>query len=113
MRESPSRQNDFMIATISGLLAWIITLALRAAFGGCLRCEALVLPASKVRLHDLPVCRFRKALKLEFQSLFVLGSGIPSFKLEDGPTSVWGWLTSPARSAKLLATQAHTMSGAL
>ena len=33
MRESPSRQNDLMIATVSGLLAWIITLALRAAFG--------------------------------------------------------------------------------
>ena len=34
MRQSPSRQNDIMIATISGLLAWTITLALRAAFGG-------------------------------------------------------------------------------
>jgi hypothetical protein len=34
MRESPSRQNDIMIATISGLLAWIITLALRTALGG-------------------------------------------------------------------------------
>jgi hypothetical protein len=34
MRESPSRENDLMIATISGLLAWMITLALRAAFGG-------------------------------------------------------------------------------
>ena len=34
MRGSPSRENDLMIATISGLLAWIITLALRAAFGG-------------------------------------------------------------------------------
>ena len=27
MRESPYRENDLMIATISGLLAWIITLA--------------------------------------------------------------------------------------
>jgi hypothetical protein len=34
VHESPSRQNDIMIATISGLLAWMITLALRAAFGG-------------------------------------------------------------------------------
>jgi hypothetical protein len=34
MRQSPSRQNDIMIATISGLLAWMITLAFRAAFGG-------------------------------------------------------------------------------
>jgi hypothetical protein len=34
VRGSPSRENDFLIATISGLLAWIITLALRAAFGG-------------------------------------------------------------------------------
>jgi hypothetical protein len=34
MRESPSREDDLMIATISGLLAWIITLALRTAFGG-------------------------------------------------------------------------------
>jgi hypothetical protein len=33
MRESPSRQNDLMIATISGLLAWIITLFLRAGAG--------------------------------------------------------------------------------
>jgi hypothetical protein len=28
------RQDDLLIATIAGLLAWIITLALRAAFGG-------------------------------------------------------------------------------
>jgi len=34
LRESPPRENDLMIATISGLLAWTITLALRAAFGG-------------------------------------------------------------------------------
>ena len=34
MRDSPSREDDLMIATISGLLAWIITLALRTAFGG-------------------------------------------------------------------------------
>jgi hypothetical protein len=34
MRESPSREDDLMIATMSGLLAWIITLALRTAFGG-------------------------------------------------------------------------------
>jgi hypothetical protein len=34
LRQRPSRQNDIMIATISGLLAWTITLALRAAFGG-------------------------------------------------------------------------------
>jgi hypothetical protein len=34
MRESPSRENDLLIATISGLLAWVITLGLRTAFGG-------------------------------------------------------------------------------
>jgi hypothetical protein len=34
MRESPSREDDLMIATIAGLLAWIITLAIRTAFGG-------------------------------------------------------------------------------
>jgi hypothetical protein len=28
MRESPSRRNDLMVATIAGLLAWVITLAL-------------------------------------------------------------------------------------
>jgi hypothetical protein len=28
------RDEDLLIATISGLLAWIITLALRNAFGG-------------------------------------------------------------------------------
>ncbi len=33
MHEGPS--DDVMIATIAGLLAWIITLALRAAFAGC------------------------------------------------------------------------------
>ena len=33
VQESPFRDNDLMIATISGLLAWIITLAVRAAFG--------------------------------------------------------------------------------
>jgi hypothetical protein len=27
--------HNFMIATIAGLFAWIITLALRAAFEGC------------------------------------------------------------------------------
>ena len=32
--QGPFRHNDLMIATISGLLAWMITLALRAAFGG-------------------------------------------------------------------------------
>jgi hypothetical protein len=34
VHEGPFRQNDIMIATISGLLAWMITLALRTAFGG-------------------------------------------------------------------------------
>jgi len=34
MRQDPSRYNDLMIATIAGLLAWVITLALRAALGG-------------------------------------------------------------------------------
>jgi hypothetical protein len=34
MRESPSRRNDLMVATIAGLLAWVITLALRTALGG-------------------------------------------------------------------------------
>lgn len=34
VQEPPFRDNDLMIATISGLLAWIITLAVRAAFGG-------------------------------------------------------------------------------
>ena len=28
----PYRYNDLLIATVSGLLAWVITLALRAAF---------------------------------------------------------------------------------
>jgi hypothetical protein len=34
MRHDPFRPDDLMIATISGILAWTITLALRAAFGG-------------------------------------------------------------------------------
>lgn len=29
----PFRENDVMIATIAGLLAWMITLAIRTAFG--------------------------------------------------------------------------------
>lgn len=33
VHEEPFRNNDLMIATISGLFAWMITLALRTAFG--------------------------------------------------------------------------------
>lgn len=32
VEDGPFRENDIMIATIAGLLAWMITLALRVAF---------------------------------------------------------------------------------
>jgi hypothetical protein len=34
MRPSPFHRNDLLIATVAGLLAWIITLAIRTAISG-------------------------------------------------------------------------------